>query len=290
MMRTSSICILLIVSFILVHFQHNQTIHIRHLQDSSNNNVADSNSKMPKVLIYITTHMSQQHKEHLKHCWPLALKNSQLLNNSDIKVYLTPNPTEVNESIQLLKDTFPTQNLSYHINVNKGYHEGAIGAMSEGIKHGWFDDYDWIFRVNPDVIIQNDTWMLDIITNDNDASFIYIECQPHLTPRIGNNVRLVHTDFFGLKMSNPLIKECLLQQKEGGAEIAFSQQMAPIIEKGEHRHLPDSYPVIQGMCRVNGNPYGSVYHFQDDFNWVVHIAEGNCPAHFPNLVKEDEQY
>ena len=66
--------------------------------------------------------------------------------------------------------------------------------------------------------------------------------------------------------SNALIKEFLLQQEEGSAEILFSQQMAPIIEKGQHRHAPDSYPVTQGMCRFNGNPYSSACHFQDDFN------------------------
>jgi len=276
----------LIISTFLVFFQFNSNTDIIKLRKLQGRN----NAKMPKVLIYITTHMSQQHKEHLKHCWPLALKNSHLLSSSDIKVFLTPNPTEVDESIQLLENTFPNQNLSYHVSTNEGYHEGAIAAMSEGVKNGWFDNYDWIFRVNPDVIMQNDTWMIDTITNDKDASFIYIECQPEREPK-WNNVRLVHADFFGLKMSNPEMKELLLQKKWGGAEIAFTSQMQPIIEKGQHRHVPDSYPVVDGMCRVNGNPHGSVFHFQDDFDWIAQIGnDGICPAHFPNLIERDEQY
>jgi len=39
-----------------------------------NNNAPSSRS--PKVLLYITTHMSDQHILHLQSCWPPALQNS----------------------------------------------------------------------------------------------------------------------------------------------------------------------------------------------------------------------
>ena len=47
--------------------------------------------------------MTPQHKEYLKHCWPLALKHSTLLNTSSIKVFLTPAKEEIDESIQILQ-------------------------------------------------------------------------------------------------------------------------------------------------------------------------------------------
>ena len=249
--------------------------------DENWNRAIVKESKMPKVLIYITTHMSQQHKEHLKHCWPLALKNSYLLNSSDIKVFMSPDPVQVGESIQLLKETFKGQNLSYHLHINKDYHRGAIAAMSESAKNGWFDGYDWVFRLNPDVIIQNDAWMLDTIKNDADASLIYIECQPHHPPRL-SNMRMINTDFFGLKIS-ALTPEQLSNADYGRAESLFSLQMVPIIERNEHRHVPDAYPLVNDMCRVNGNPHGSVFHFQDDYGWIAHIEDGHCPATFHNL-------
>jgi len=253
--------------------------------ERSNINAADTNVKTPKVLIYITTHMSPQHKEHLKHCWPLALKNSQLLNSSDIKVYLTPeSPVGVGESIQLLKDTFKGQNFTYHIHPNHGYHEGAISAIYDAAQYGWFDGYDWVFRMNPDVIIQDDTWMLDTIKNDVDASLLYVECLPHFTP-ILRNTRKAHTDFFGLKLS-ALPKGQLLMTGDN-AEQLFSRQIAPIIAKGQHRHIPDTFPLIPVFCRVNGNPEGPVFHFQDNNGWVGEVTNGICPATFYNL---DENY
>jgi len=84
-------------------------------EDTSENN---ANSTMPKVLIYITSHFSTQHKEYIKYCWPLALKNSYLLNSSDIMVYMTPNPGEIDEALQLLNETFKEQNLITHIKPN----------------------------------------------------------------------------------------------------------------------------------------------------------------------------
>jgi len=129
--------------------------------------------------------------------------------------------------------------------------------------------------MNADVIIQNDTWILDIVKNDIDTSLIYIDCQ-----RFDNQYKM-HTDFFGLKLS-ALSKGQLLNDA-GNAEMAFTQQMMPIIEKRQHKHLPDSYPLFKGYCRVNGNLLGPVFHFQDDFGIVANVEGGICPAVFNNL-------
>merc|ERR1712151_73333 len=238
---------------------------------------------MPKVLIYITTHMSNQHKDYLKYCWPPALKNSLLLNSSDIKAYVTPESADVNESIQLLKDTFQGQNFTYHIQNNQGYQEGAIAAITDAAQNGRFDGYDWVFRMNPDVIVQNDTWMLDTIKNDNDASLLYTECLPGVN--ILNNTAKIHTDFFGLKPS--ALPEGQLLKTGKRAEALFSEQVAPLIVKGQHRHIPEAFPLIPVYCRANGNPEGPVFHFQDANGFVGEIINGVCPATFYNL---DENY
>jgi len=99
-------------------------------------------SEIPKTLIYITTHMSQHHKDFLKYCWPLSISNSKLLSSADIMVYLTPNPGEEDESIQILNETFKGNNLSYYIKENLGYHEGAKDALMTASDNGWFKEYE----------------------------------------------------------------------------------------------------------------------------------------------------
>ena len=39
-----------------------------------------------KSMLYITTHMSEQHVWYLMSCWPGALKHSLLLNSSDVAI------------------------------------------------------------------------------------------------------------------------------------------------------------------------------------------------------------
>ena len=87
--------------------------------------------------------MSQQQKEHFKHCWPLVLKNSYLLHSSDIKVILTPNPDHVEGSIRLLNETFKGMDLTYHLGHKRDYQQRAVDAIYQAAKNGWFDGYDF---------------------------------------------------------------------------------------------------------------------------------------------------
>ena len=38
---------------------------------------------------------------------------------------------------------------------------GAIAAMYQAAQNGYFNGYDWVFRMNPDVITQDDAWMIE---------------------------------------------------------------------------------------------------------------------------------
>merc|ERR1719232_1452328 len=76
---------------------------------------------IPKTLIYITTHMSESHKEMFKYCWPQALENSRLLGKSDITVYMTPKAEDINETVGLIKNTFKNNNLKYYVTKNQGW-------------------------------------------------------------------------------------------------------------------------------------------------------------------------
>lgn len=81
-----------------------------------------------------------------------------------------------------------------HDRSHLGMQEGAKAAISDASREGWFNDYDWVILVNSDVIIRNDTFMLDIMQNDpNATTAILVNCN-------GNNTSpKVHTDFFAIK-------------------------------------------------------------------------------------------
>ena len=223
---------------------------------------------LPKTLIYITTHMSQQHRDYLKHCWPQAIKNSDLLKQSDITVYMTPDE-DVSGSFLLLEEVFKGLQLNVYLQPNPGYQEGAIAALTEASRRGWFNGYDWVFRLNPDVIIQNDKWMLDTIKNDADAGLLYVSCQHDLDP----NRMKIHTDFFGLKMT--ALSPGFRFTHGENAEWTFSSDVRNLVLDGKHRHIPDSYPHHKGYCRVDGNRDGPVFHFTKPYR-----SYGVCPANF----------
>ena len=56
-------------------------------------------------------------------------------------------------------------------------------------------------RVNPDVLIRNDTFLLESMANDN-ISGIFVDCldKSCLNERICND-RQIHTDFFAIRPS-----------------------------------------------------------------------------------------
>jgi hypothetical protein len=52
-----------------------------------------------------------------------------------------------------------------HSRPNPGYQDGAILAIREAFKNHWFDDYDWVIRLNPDVLIRSNSFLLEQIND-----------------------------------------------------------------------------------------------------------------------------
>jgi len=205
-------------------------------------------AKSLKVMLYVTTHMSSQHIWYLKSCWIPALQNSLLLRSSDVVVHLNPsNNTVREEGKKLLKATFQNQTITIHDRSNPGYQSGAIAALENAAREGWFKGYDWVIRVNPDVIIRNDTYMLDIMQNDPNATAILIDCA-NLNPQNPQNPK-VHTDFFAIK-PGALAPNTFLNSTIGNAEYSFTNDIgADILNKGNHRWIKNSEPK-EGICRA----------------------------------------
>ena len=124
--------------------------------------------------------------------------------------------------------------------------------------------------MNPDVIIQNDKWMLDTIKKDTDASLLCICFLRAFEP----SRMVIHTDFFALKMA--ALPANFHFTRGGNAERNFSNRIRKLIKDKQHtRHVPDAYPKRIGQCRVDGNRDGPVFHYH-----FIKVVDGVCPAKF----------
>jgi hypothetical protein len=226
-----------------------------------------------RVMLFITTHMSAQHFWLLKSCWPPALQNSPLLNSADVVVYLNADEKKRKESMAVLKHTFMDQDLTIHIRDNQGYNQGAMAALSDATKEGWFSGYDWVIRVNPDVIIRDSTFMLDVMQNDPNATGLLINCvKSERSP-------IIHTDFFAIK-PEVLPKGTFLNPVKPNAERAFTHDIREaILNKGGQRYVPGSNPLNEfcraGHLRKIEEAHVVHYHPSEEL-----MSELTCPIPF----------
>ena len=220
-------------------------------------------SDMGRILLYITTHMSTTHFWYLDTCWPEALLRSSLLREADVLVYLTAPKSVREKAIQQLNSTFyKNSNLTIHVVDNPGWQEGATAAMKDATLNNFFVGYDWIIRMNPDVIVRNDTFLVSTITNDTNATAMLVDCTKELDRnKLSPKMRawkgpLVQTDFFALKPS--ALPPDIFVKKSGNliAEKLFTNDLREtILNKGGQRFIPNASPMTGKSCRAgDGRP------------------------------------
>lgn len=235
----------------------------------------------PNILIYVTTHMSENHLTALRYCWPRIdglTSRTGLMGKADILFFTTsPPPKDV---IQMLGPT------RVHIEtyVNPGYQEGATLAITEAIRNNWFDGYDWVIRINPDVIIRNDSWLLRTM-NDTSVDAIFADCFSRTcTQRCTSNQ--VHTDFFAIR---PSVLPSAWEPPNSGAERAFATIAAPIIRTGRDRWLP--FQTQRSICRVKGpfvihdHSYVETCRPAPPKKYFFLYSEPRCYAAIPHVIK-----
>ena len=222
---------------------------------------ANSTITQQLILLFITTHMSDQHLWYLNVCWPQVLMASPMLEKADKLVYLNTDAQNRERVIEVSEETFRYQNLTIEEGDNPGLQQGAMAALSEASRLHWFDRYDWVIRLNPDVIIRDSTYLMDAMENDKHASALLINCVGDknedgtlkgfvgVTPINGN---LVHTDLFAIKPS-AMPQDAFLKPSSSNAEQSFTDDLRSIIHNDEHRWIPDADPLaINGkyVCRA----------------------------------------
>ena len=95
---------------------------------------------------------------------------------------------------------------------NPGYQLGAIEALLYAARRSWFDAYDWVVRVNPDVIVISATF-LEAKLREAGTTAVLADCRhancgiragqlPEQVPRhypLNCINPMVHTDFFAAR-------------------------------------------------------------------------------------------
>jgi len=247
---------------------------------------------MPRVLLYITTHMSVQHQWYLRNCWGEVFRHSALLRASDVVVYANPPAAERERTLGVLERTFAEQKLIVHIaNDNKtdnamaDKHTGAMWALWYALEKKLFDGYDWIIRANPDVIVRDDAFLVDSIWHDPKATALLIDCMKNYVDRRGR--MQVHTDFFALKRD--LLKPRRMGMKlEQNAELSFTEYLD--VKGGIEGLRWISGAEHEGSsCRAGAGkplrltPVTHVHDLNDTDGKLKNVAwirEGTCPIPF----------
>ena len=109
-----------------------------------------------RLLLYLATHLSDDHAACLT-CWPAMLAHAPLLRTADVLVYAGGPAAAVPAarlSWESIVNALPNRNATiFFSSFNPGYQDGAKYAMHVALTSGWFDAYEWVVRINPDVMV-----------------------------------------------------------------------------------------------------------------------------------------
>jgi len=227
---------------------------------SSTHTLEDKTSKDNlKVAIYMTTHLDKMQTAFLKKCWPLSTQHLSLLSNADLILYTSGNPSQellknLNfTSIQVRKYREPAVHSSTSWKQkNRLKQAGAKRAMLDPFpKHdnesSWFASYDWVIRLNADVLLRRDDWLLETIHNDT-VDGIFVTCPLTST---NPSVRKLHSDFLAFRPS--AVNHTLLWEhaRIQNAEEHLTKSFQHILESKRYTLVPGTR-ANSVVCRTSG--------------------------------------
>lgn len=163
----------------------------------------------PKILIYMTTHLSDRQVRFFP-CWEAARRRFHFLRTADLFLFTSKEPRK--KVASTLKRVFghytlhvETPNQTALDQMKDGARQlGAIQAMLSPFetKHRhWFSGYDWVIRLNPDVLIRDDRWLLQALKNPNIGAIVhncwyYVEDQAKISTNLSEGTAYkFNTDF-----------------------------------------------------------------------------------------------
>lgn len=212
--------------------------------------------------MYITTHLSSMHIKYLEHCWPSLLRKSPLFRSSDFMMFVTESSDE-KLNVTRIERVFSGVRLTVHSRPNPGYNEGAVLAMTEAFELGWFDRYDWVVRVNSDVLIRDHTFLAELFDDETNDG-VFADCLDKPCPAGRGCVdRLIHTDFFAVRPR--AVPRNAFTAVPGArtmnAEVLATKAFNSVIANGTDAWVPGAGP-HHGICRIRGQS-SPVIHTHD---------------------------
>lgn len=211
----------------------------------------------PRILMYLTTACSSCHLKYLQESWPRSMQAAQLLVHADVLVYAGcggAGPKERFEWAEALT-RLPNANVSLAWRAfNPGYQQGAKEGMAYPVRHGWFDAYDWVIRVNPDVVIMDATF-LETKLRETNTTAVLVKCVRWRNRTTVFDTR-IHTDFFAARPPSMDSKHWLGRMPTN-AESTATLAFASAIKRKEAFVFDNGN--IKGICRVINKDYGIIH-------------------------------
>ena len=207
-----------------------------------------------RVMVYITTHMSPMHTGFLENCWPSMMSRVDMFQSAEVLVFATPanrSTTQMRDYKTFLSRVFDGHNLTVLYRTNPGYQQGAMLALLNAIEYDWFSGYDWVVRLNPDVLVRSDRWITKTMATPG-VDGIFVDCEDSSCPNSSRCVQArIHTDFFIIRpqavAGKPLLSTL---RKFTNAERMATFLFRPIVNKGHDRWIPGTKQ--SRYCRVRG--------------------------------------
>lgn len=220
-----------------------------------------------KLVIFMTTHLSKEQLKFLP-CWKDAVQRMPIFKNADLMLYTTKRPNKK------ILSMLPFRNTIIKLYKNTGYQNGALQAMKDPFlllkknETTWFDAYDWVIRVNLDVLIRYDAWLIETMLNKS-IDGIFHDCKDYRYPEHGLFWQL-HTDFHAFRPSaiNPV---AFLGEDHNNAERHASIGFRSIYDSGRFAFVKGGVNPFPGECRIEGL-YSPVLH--------DHTFSKACPFYY----------
>lgn len=257
-----------------------------------------------KVLIYITTVYSDVHRQYLACCWPRLLAQSNLFRKAHF-IMFSNNVTQLDDVYLMeVKTMFLSYGVqSFEFKFADGTHElqvlqqmsreekmesqkskkvakqlqkhsmakqwGANMAMSIGISQGWFQSYDWMARINPDVLIRQS----DFIVHHVDDPLIDAIVAPCESDQVNTDFFAVRpsalpSDAFEVMQDSPTQTIYYPGMPRYNHEVTARTNFRSILEQKRYTTVPN-LARMKKICRVRGNQ-APVYHAHDSKSSLWH--------------------
>lgn len=241
----------------------------RHIQSNYREGQSTVNHNS-KILLFITTPLSERHMEYFHGCWSSWMEQlGLLLPHMDVQIFATNRTTVPTQYIDEIKTLFRyNPNLQFKYLTaevqdqsvqqrprQRGREKGKVGANlgSElGFRNGWFTKYDWIINIIPDILIRNSTWMVQQLF-DPTVDGIFLDCGEDNDRSDTSRIKKINTDFFAVRPS--VLVELQQQQVLSSSTTSISASTTIV---GYGRHEVIAVPPLQDDDTNPSSPFGTM--------------------------------